>query len=223
MESVRNFWNKTTQCVEHISEAEDEHAGIPESAAGGDKLFGAGARRLFDELFRAGEGGGGGGGEAFAGEDVAVAGFGRAGSDADGEKRVFACGDGRGIAESLGVAFGIGDDVICGDDGEDGIRVACGEESGDKGDAGRGVFAVGFGDDVVGRELGQFFADVGGVVGGGDDEDMVGRGEVKIALDCFSDEGARSGDGEELFRAGSAASGPETFTFAAGHDADEEG
>lgn len=202
-------------------EGPDEHAGVPAVIAGGEVGDGTFEGGFLDELEGVEEGGGAGEvGEGSAGVDVAVAGGGFVGLDADGDHDGLGGGEVEGIGEHLLEACGIGDDVIGGEDGHDGVWRACADDGGAEGDGGAGIATDGFGDDVAGGEFGELTADFVGLGGAGDDEDMGGWDDWPDAVDCLLEEGAVAEEADELFWGFLAGDGPEAFTTATGHDDD---
>lgn len=152
--------------------------------------------------------------------DVAVAGGGFVGLDANGDHDGLCGGEVEGIGEHLLETGGLGDDVIGGKDGHDGVGGAGADDGGTEGDGGAGVATDGFGDDVAGGEFGELTADFVGLGGAGDDED-VGRGnDGTDAVDGLLEEGAVTEEADELLGGLLAGNGPETFATATGHDDD---
>ena len=70
-------------------------------------------------------------------------------------------------------------------------------------------------------ELGQLFADCGGLGGVGDDEDVLRRHQRQHAIHGLLEKGAFAQQGEELLGRFFAADRPETLAAPAGHDDDE--
>ena len=157
------------QEVEEHTGSYDEHAGVPavarvdvrRSDLGGGLLDELpdreGARRTV---------------EGVADVDVAEAGRGVGGLDADRHQPARAGGldrGGRGRAEGVGAV----DDVVRGEGAHDGIRVAHLEEGGGQADRGHRVARGRLGDHGVGAQLGQLRDDGVAVRLAGDDEDPV--------------------------------------------------
>jgi len=128
--------------------------------------------------------------ERFADMDVAVAGGGFGGLDADGDDGLSAAGEVEGIVQHLLKLFLVGDDVVGGEDGHHTGGGARPDQGGAQGDRGAGVASARFGDDVRLGQLGQLPADLGGLGLVGDDEDVLEPDEREDAVDRLLEEGA---------------------------------
>ena len=149
----RGFRQVMAQRVEDSGRFPEKHAGIPVEIPGGDKFLGLGKFWLFAEL---GDGGGGEFAAFRAGGkfDVAVAGFGPAGFDSqNGDLAVYRGAEGG--FEKGGVAGGVADDVVGGEDAEDGTGVEGMKDVRGEADGGRGVALGRFGDDLRGGNRGE--------------------------------------------------------------------
>ena len=112
--------------------------------------------------------------EQLAALDVAVAGLGASGLDAEGDQ-------GRGIVldhrdrGADGAQEGLGrlDDVIGGHDDHGAVGVFLADDPGGQADAGRRVARAGLGDDVLRRDSRELGAGGLGLVGTGDDQDAL--------------------------------------------------
>ena len=198
--------------------APDKHAGVPSVVAGGEIGLGGFEIGFFDEAFHAGDGDAV---EFFpegAALDVAEAGFGFVGADADGDHDGRGRGGGEGGAQVALVGARVVDDVVGGEDGEDALRVARGDERGGERDGGRGVASDGFGDDVGAGEFGADFAHGFFLRGAGDDEGVF-RGDNRAdAVERLREHGFAADDGQQVFGAAFAALGPEALAFSSGDD-----
>ena len=202
----------------------DEHAGVPGVLAGGDVLFGDFFLGFFFEGLDFEDAGAVG--EFGAALDVAEAGGGEGGGDAEGDEGFGVFVDGVEGAGECGLEDIEGfDDVVGGEDGEGGVRVAFVEDGGGEADGVGGVAAHGFAEELGVGEEGEVVEDLLGVGGAGADVDAGGVDEAAEAGGGESGGGiaadgrVRRGDeAEELFGFAGAGHGPEAGAGAAGHD-----
>jgi hypothetical protein len=158
----------------HGGGAEEEEARVPE--VGAALQVGAGGVEVgfFDEALDVE-------GDAAAGEvaDVAVAGLGARGADAEGDDDAGVLGGLRGGVECALEALWVADVVVGGEDADDGVlvRAAARDEGGGEADAGCGVAGCGLGEDVLARDLGEGAVDGLQEVLAGDDDDVLGWDE----------------------------------------------
>src|SRR5205823_4557817 len=144
------------QGVEDGGSLPDEDAAVPEVFAGADVLLGGLGVGLLLELPDAEDADALALGELGPAVDVAVAGGGEGGDDAEGDQGVRVLlgdlgGDVGGAAELLHRL----DDVVGGGDQHDRVGVVPGDQGGAQADARRRVAPARLADDVVGGQLGQ--------------------------------------------------------------------
>ena len=209
------------EAVEGLEDAlrgPDEHAGVPGVFAGGEVGAGGFDIGFLDEATDAHEGDAPGGLPGLAGLDVAEAGAGEGGLDADGGQHVVFRAKAKALAEDVAEDGEVADDVVGGQHAENGLGVAVENPRGGGGDGGGGVAADGFAEHGGGVVRSEEFADGLDEGGVGGDEDVVRRDHAIEAVQRLHDEGFASGEGEELLGAALGAERPEAFAFAAGHD-----
>lgn len=203
----------------------DEHAGVPAVLSGLEVFEGGVVIGLLLEPFGAVEDGFVGFGalgrrERGADTDIAVAGGGFGGLDADGDDDLAAAGEVEGVGEDALELLLLGDDVVGGENGHDACGGAGADEGGAEGDGGAGIAADGFGHDIFPWQEGQLTSDLGGLGGVGDDENVFGRDDGENAVDGLLEEGLVAEEADELLGGLFAADGPEAFAATAGHDDD---
>ena len=204
----------------------DEHTGVPTVLAAVEVLEGAIEIRFFDELFGAIEGGfvrlhALRRRQRFANVNVAVAGSGLGGLDADGDNGLAAAGQIEGIGEDLLELFLLGDDVVGGKHGHHARGGTSANKRGAQGNGGAGVAAHRFSDNILLRQFGQLPANLGRLNFVGDDEDIFDGNQRQDAVNGLLKKRAVAEKSDELLGGLLAAHGPEALPFAAGHDDDE--
>src|SRR6202050_1602565 len=113
--------------LEKSGDAPEEHAGVPEEAAGFDVASGHGGDRLFSEAFELVDRGAADSILQWAALDVAVAGFRARGRDAHDDEIAGSAGGGEDGAEEFLVGAGVGDVGVSGKDSHEGVAVAASE------------------------------------------------------------------------------------------------
>src|SRR5208282_2468898 len=150
--------------------------------------------------------------------DVAVAGFGAGGRDAEDDEIFTTRGDIESGAEDAAEAFGIGDEMIGGEDGHEGLRIVMDEVESGESDGRGGVASHGLGQDVGGGAAGDHFSHGAYLLGNGD------RPEARIgnygeqAFDGLLEHGGAADDIQELFGRAHAAARPEAGAAATGEN-----
>ncbi len=138
--------------------------------------------------------------EGIAAMDVTEAGVAVGGDDAEGDQRFWAIG---GDLESGFHAFlecrDRLDDVIGGDDGADGIRIAVLQHGGGKADGVGGVAAHRFAQQIFLGQLGKILQHSLGVIGAGADENLFRRKQAAEAIVAELEKTLSVHDGEKLF------------------------
>ena len=172
------------QLAAHMSHVPDEHAGIPGEIATGKVFGGGGGIWFFAEAHHF---------VAVVGEgcilqlagafDIAVAGAGPGGFDADGDESGLSPGQGECILCQRAEGVVIQNERIAGDDNHVGLRVAGGDESYAQGYGWRGIAAGGLGHDVFCGKLGRLAAYLGFLQVVGEDKDVFRRNQTFHALD----------------------------------------
>ena len=140
--------------------------------------------------------------------------------DPDREQRARLRGRARAREQVAAEGARILDEVVCGEHGHHGLRVAAQDEADAEGHGRRGVALGGFGHDVAGRELRAHGAHGGFLLAVGEDENTIRRDRVAEAGDGFFEHGALGEKPQQLLGAGAAAAGPKTFAAAAGKNED---
>ncbi len=202
-------------------DAPDEHAGVPGEVARFEEFFGELGIWLFAKAhdFVGGDFFGKvGGGAAFAALNVAVAGAGPGGLDADGDEGAGGGGEFGGAGHDAAVFCGVGDELIGGEDDHGGFGISGGDPADAEGYGGGGVALGGFGEDIFCGEIGEGGADGVFLGGVGEDEDVFPWDEAFEAIDGLCEEGAIAEEVEQLLRRGVAREGPEAGAGAAGED-----
>lgn len=200
--------------------APEKHAGVPGETALFQETLGEVGAGFFAEAqnFENRIAVGCGGGVGIAAFDVAVAGAGPGGFDADGDEGLAFLGGGAGGAKGVLESFAVLDDVVGGQHHHGGAGVAGGHPTDGKGDGGACVAFVGFGDDVFDREIFEDGADAVELLMVGEDQDVFFGNETFKAVDGVLQKGLVVEQAEQLFGAFVAAQGPKSLAAAAGED-----
>jgi hypothetical protein len=152
--------------------------------------------------------------------DVAEPGAGPRRLDSDGDERSGGCRLPRAGPQVAAEGRGVADEVVGGQDGHDGLRVAAQDEAHAKGHGRGGVSLGRLGHDVLRRQLPAGLAHGGLLLAVGQHEDMRGRHRVAEPLDRLLQHRAPGEQFQELLGPGLPAVGPEAFPAAAGQDED---
>ena len=159
------------------------------------------------------------GGIAEVGLDVAVAGGGAIGVDAERDDGVGLGGELNTLTDALREGGGVAHIVVGGRNNECGSRIALLDAPGGIADAGGRAAHAGFEQDVVARHVGELLGHDCSIAFGGDHPDVFGRDNAGETVDGELQHGAPAAENvEKLLGAGFAAHGPETTADAAGHD-----
>jgi hypothetical protein len=135
--------------------------------------------------------------EHLTGVDVAEAGRGVGGLDAQGHHVAVLGGEHR-LAHRLGEGGLVGDQVVGGERADDGVRLLGGDHGGGQPDRRGRVAGRGLGQQVVGRQLGQLPGDRGGMGLTGDHEHLVGTRQRLEPVPGLLQQGApRAGEVEQ--------------------------
>ena len=190
-----------------------KNAGVPVVVAGGDKLLGAVLVGLFDETADVESGVVLG---QVAGFDVAVAGFGARGLDAQ-HHDVFA-GRGRGNAflQGLEETRLVADDMVRRKNAEHGVRIVALDEEGGEAAGRGGVAGHRLLHDLRGGHAGQLVGNLMGQKLVGDNPGLFERGQRLETFHGLLNHGALAVESENLLGAGAPGTGPETGAAAPG-------
>jgi len=150
--------------------------------------------------------------------DVAEAGAGPGGLNANGNQFAGLLGGGDGGTEGALEGGAVLDEVIGGEDDHGGAVIPEGDPAGAEGDGGGGIALGGLRDDVFGRKACGEGADGGFLVLIGEDEDVIALDEAIEAVNGLLQKGGGGEEGEELFGTVPAGKGPEAFAGAAGEN-----
>ncbi len=150
--------------------------------------------------------------------DVAVAGLGSGGADAEGQQGVMGLDEVEAVGDGLLEEGVVCDEVVAGGDDDARFGVDCRDVVCRPGDAGGCVAAGGLQEDVCLRQLGELLADEGGVLGVGDHHHVLGPYDGQDAVVTHLEERAAGAEEvEKLFRFRFAAVRPEAAADAATH------
>ena len=203
--------------AEHRVGAPEEDARIPEEFAAVDEYLGEVAVGFLGEGFDAEYFLVAGG--RFAHLDVAVSGFGTCGLDAEGKEGVVGGHEVESVAEGMLKLSFSGNQVVAWCDDHNCVGVFCEDMIASPGDAGCGVAAGRFEQNVVGGNVGELFAHEGSVAAVGYDNDVFFRYEREEAVVGHLQQCAACAEKvDELFGAFGAAIGPEAAAYASAHD-----
>ncbi len=208
-----------TQLVQDGPGTPEEDPRVPEEAAGGQELLGRGAVGLFAELDDAIDR------DAFAtlqersALDVAVAGLGAIGGDAEGHQRAGIVIDDRdrGPYRRPECLDGL-DDVVGRHHDHGPIPILARDDARGQPHAWGRVAWAGLGDDVGGRQVGELGPRRLGLVRPGDDHDAVGGHQVLDPRHGLLEHRRLARQTQQLFGPVAAALGPEPGAAAARHD-----
>ena len=151
-----------------------------------------------------------------AGLDVAVAGFGAGGLDAQHHDVVAGGGHGDALLQRLEEARLVGDHVVGGKDAQHRVGILALDEEGGQSAGGGGVAGHRLLDDLPGGNALQLVGDLMGQVLVGDDPGIVQTGQRLEPLNGLLDHGALAVQGKNLLGVGAAGAGPEAGTAASG-------
>src|ERR1035437_2015125 len=203
------------QLVEQNVAAPEKHAGIPKEIAGFEVAFGFGQLGFFVEsAYRQGGASGG----ASAGEfNVAVAGFGPAGLNAD-HHEVAAGGGLQGGPDDGAVRRDLADHVVGGEYAHHRVGVQGVQDLRRQADGGRGVALHGFGQYLIPRNLGDLLNNDVAKVVVGQHPQALGRDQRRQPVHRGLDQAALADHVEHLLGGALAAARPEARTAPSGED-----
>ncbi len=151
--------------------------------------------------------------------DIAITSLGTGRTDANGDDGWFVCREGEGVLDDALELNGVHHDGIGRGHGDIGCGVFLADAPAGPGDAGGGVACCGFGQDMVGGDVGELLLDdlyVGGI---SHNPEIAHGTDVLEAVHGELDEGtATAEDVDELLGVFGGAEGPEAAADAAGHD-----
>ena len=151
--------------------------------------------------------------------DVAVAGFGARGLDAEGDDGIGFGTEVEGFADALAEHVGLHNDMVGGCDNDVGFAVDFLDAPAGIGNAGSRVAPARFKDDVALRDAGQLLGYEGSILTGRDNPNVLGRHHVLKAFNSKLYQGlSATKDIKKLLRTFFAAQRPKSATYAAGHN-----
>ena len=213
------FGKEIFQVFEKGGDAPEKHAGVPMKIAGGNVLFGEFELGFFGEAANSVE-------RKFVGRegfthafDVAEAGVGSRGRNAEDNDAAGIFRDLERGANDGAIFLRVFDEMVGGEDGHKGVALGgVADVNGSERDGDGGVAAEGFREDAFAGSGGDLLFDGDGLLEIGDGLDAVGRNEGAQAGDSLLEHGGGADDVEELLGSASAAARPEASATASSED-----
>ena len=219
LKNARDAGRVDTEGVDDGGNAPHKNAGVPKIARLFQVTLRGGEIGLFAEAVDGIDIALARGGIAEVGLDVAIAGGGTIGMDAEGDNGVGLGCELNTLTDALREGGGVAHIVVGGRNNECGSRITLLDTPGGIADAGGRAAHAGLEQDVVARHVGELLGHDRSVAFGGDHPDIFGRDNAAEAVDGELQHGAPATENvEKLLGAGFAAHGPETTADAAGHD-----